>query len=246
MPNNTFSSMIHKLTMVANKQMQPTPKSGTAYLRRYAPVEETVLYKYRGLSNLQFAIDIFVYKRVHAAAFTSLNDPMEGWYTVEQGALQQWEVNAIFSKKNEYRIVSLSETPTNMLMWSYYADSHAGMVVGVSLRDPAAEVEPVHYVTDLGLERDRPDVAKGILTKKYRMWKHEREHRVFVRNKNFVKVDIHELIFGIGTNLELKKLMTSVATKFCPGVTVRTITRDELDRDEAAGAFSSCARARRR
>jgi hypothetical protein len=203
--------------------------------KRSVPAEETVLYKYRGLSNLQFALDIFVNKRLHAADFKSLNDPMEGSYTYEEGALQRWEVEAIFSQKNEYRILSLSDTPTNMLMWSYYADSHAGMVLGVSLRDPADEVEQVRYVTDLGLERDHPDVAKRILTKKYRMWRHERERRVFVRNKNFVKVDVQELIFGIGTNPELKKLITSVAKKFCPGVTVRTITRDELDRNEAAG-----------
>ena len=30
--------------------------------------------------------------------------------------------------------------------------------------------------------------------------------------------------------VEVKKLMTKVAKKFCPGIAVRTLTRDELDR----------------
>ena len=46
-----------------------------------------MLYKYRALSNLQFALDIFVNERLHAAAFKSLNDPMEGSYSYEHGTL---------------------------------------------------------------------------------------------------------------------------------------------------------------
>jgi hypothetical protein len=140
-----------------------------------------VLYKYRGLSNLQFALDIFVKKRLHAADFKSLNDPMEGSYNYEQGTLEQWQIDAIFSRKNEYRMVALSESSNNVLMWSYYAESHTGMVVGVDIRDPDAEMIPIDYVENLNIELHHDDVAKRILSKKYALWRHEKEHRVFVR-----------------------------------------------------------------
>ena len=188
-----------------------------------------MLYKYRGVNNLQYALDILVNKRLHAAPYKSLNDPMEGQYTYEDGTLEEWQIEQLFGQKNDYRLVSLSETATNMLMWAYYADSHAGFVVGVDLVDPQVEVEPVRYVQNLDLERGRFDEAKLILSKKFKMWRHEREHRVFVRRVSFVKVRIRELVFGIGTNPELKALLSTVALKFNPRVEVRTINKEELD-----------------
>ncbi|MES2490049.1 MAG: hypothetical protein V4607_09665 [Pseudomonadota bacterium] len=188
-----------------------------------------MLYKYRSLSNMEFALDIFVRKRLYAAEFKSLNDPMEGSYTYESGTLRQWQVDAIFSQKNQYRLTALSETETNMLMWSYYADSHSGMAVGVEINDSAAELVPIEYVRDLGLEHDHDDVAKRILSKKFRLWRHEREQRVFVRDRSFVKVRVHELIFGVAAKKDTKDLVTKIAKKFCPEISVRTLERDELD-----------------
>ncbi|WP_082546057.1 hypothetical protein [Rhodanobacter sp. Root627] len=195
-----------------------------------------MLYKYRGVSNLQYALDILVNKRLHASPYKSLNDPMEGQYTYDAGTLEDWQIDQLFGRKNDYRLVSLSKTPTNMLMWAYYADSHAGFVVGVDVVDPRADIEPVRYVKDLGLERGHFDEAKRILTKKFRMWRHEQEHRVFVSRASFVKVEIRELIFGIGTNLELKALLTTVAKKFNPRITVRTISKEELDASRSSPA----------
>lgn len=45
------------------------------------------LFKYRNLSNIQFALDIFINKRLYAANFKTLNDPMEGRYMYTRGAL---------------------------------------------------------------------------------------------------------------------------------------------------------------
>ena len=189
-----------------------------------------MLYKYRGLSNIQFALDIFVNERLHAAEFKRLNDPMEGSYTYEQGTLTQEQIDAIYNRKNEYRLLALSETFDNMLMWSYYAESHTGMVVGVEVVDPAADTVAINYVQNLNIEVDRGDVAKRILSRKYALWHHEREHRVFV-HKSFVKVKVHELIFGVGTKRDVKDLVRSIAKKFCPDIQVTTLRKDQLDRN---------------
>jgi hypothetical protein len=187
-----------------------------------------MLYKYRGLSNLQFALDIFVNERLHAAAFKSLNDPMEGSYTYEQGTLTPWKREAILGQKDEYRLLALSETSDNMLMWSYYGESHTGMVVGVEVVDPEAETIPIDYVQNLDIELEHDDVAKRILSKKYDLWCHEREHRVFVR-KPFVKVEVHELIFGVATKPYVRELVTVIAQKFRPNLRVTQLNKDQLD-----------------
>lgn len=188
-----------------------------------------MFYKYRGLSNFQYTVDILVNKRLFAADFKSLNDPMEGHYTYEDGALEQWQVETIYSEKNEYRLTALSETPDNMLMWSYYAESHSGIVIGVELDDQEADLVPIDYVDNLAIEKNHHDVAKRILSKKYRLWQHEHEHRVFIRRQSFVHVKLKELIFGVSTKDDSKKLLTSVAKNFNPGIIITTMTRDKLN-----------------
>ena len=42
-----------------------------------------MFYKYRTLDNFQFVLDILVNKRLYAATFEEMNDPMEGFYTAD-------------------------------------------------------------------------------------------------------------------------------------------------------------------
>lgn len=192
-----------------------------------------MLYKYRGLSNLQFALDIFVNRRLHAARYKNLNDPMEGQYEYIRGTLDHWQREEIFGAKNEYRLVALSETHNNVLMWSYYAESHTGMVIGVEITQPDAQTVPIDYVENLNVDLNHHDVAQRVLSKKLQLWRHERERRVFVR-RPFVTVDVHELYFGVGTARPLKELITSIANNFCPGIQISTLTKDDLDYSGAA------------
>lgn len=195
-----------------------------------------ILYKYRGFSNLQHALDIFVNKRLFAADFKSLNDPMEGHYTYENGTLQGWQIETIFGEKNRHRIVALSETPNNMLMWSYYGESHSGMVVGVEVKDEAAEWEPIDYVDNLAIELQHENLAKRILSKKYTIWRHEQEQRVFILDRSFVRITPRELIFGISTKPDTIEFISKVAKKFCPRIRISTMTRGQLDLSGAIGA----------
>lgn len=192
-----------------------------------------MLYKYRGLSNLQFALDILVSHRLHAARYKELNDPMEGQYEYLRGTLDAWQREEIFGAKNEYRLVALSETHNNVLMWSYYAESHTGMVVGVEITQPDAQTVSVDYMENLSIDLNHPDIAQGVLSKKLQLWRHERERRVFVRQP-FVSVGIRELYFGVGTAGPVKQLVTSIANRFCPGIQISTLTKDGLDYSGAA------------
>lgn len=190
----------------------------------------TILYKYRGLTNLQFALDIFVKKRMFAASFESLNDPMEGHYVYEPDTLSRAQMREIYGGKRQLGVLSLSRTPSNMLMWSYYAESNSGMAVGVEITDKQAETVKIDYVDDLALEQDHPDVPKRILSKKLKPWSHEQEYRVFTRGSEYVSVRVKEVVFGLTTKSRTKELVTEVAKKFCPRVKIRTIVTNELER----------------
>jgi hypothetical protein len=166
-----------------------------------------MLYKYRGLTNLQFALDIFINKRMFAASFESLNDPMEGHYVYDVGTLTPSEVRKIYSLKKQFGVLSLSRTPSNMLMWSYYAESNSGMAVGIEVADKATKTVTIDYVDDLMLEKNNDDVPMRILSKKLKPWAHEQECRVFTRGNDYVSVRVKEIVFGLTTNTTTKELI---------------------------------------
>ncbi len=188
-----------------------------------------MLYKYRDLSNLQFSLDILVNKRLYASVFTDLNDPMEGHFVYGDGKLPAWMRRAIIEERSEYRILSLSEKPNNMLMWSHYAGSHEGVVFGVELGGYGVCSEPIVYCDNFVLDIQQDDVVKSIFTRKHKAWEYEKEHRVIVKEGMFAPVEIKELIFGVKANSETVELLTSVAQVFSPDIKVRRMTEKELN-----------------
>lgn len=188
-----------------------------------------MLYKYRGFSNLDFALDIFVNSRLYAANFQTLNDPMEGRFIYYQSDFDKYQLKEIRGEKARYNILSLSETPANMLMWSYYAEGHQGFVVGVEINDNDVEIESVDYVESLHIDKNANNLAKSILTKKLELWRHEKEHRVFKQHDAFVSVKVKELIFGVHTDERKKQLLSTIAKKFCPSISIKSLDRTSLE-----------------
>src|SRR3954453_17343891 len=155
-----------------------------------------IFYKYRGITNLERTLDIIVEGRLYAAQFTDLNDPMEGVYLYDEQVVTQTERERITKEKLEYRLVSLSETYASTLMWSYYAEGHTGIVVGVRPLNSSPDILRVDYDGPWRLSDDGSSQAKEILLRKYKLWAHEREHRAFVsKEQRFLPVEVKEIIF---------------------------------------------------
>ena len=191
-------------------------------------MDNAMYYKYRNFANLPYALDILVNQRLYAATFESLNDPMEGSYLYDTGLLTKGQIKALYEEKMSYRILSLSRTMDNMLMWAYYADSDKGMVVGVDIDDPIVDIEPVNYVKSLKIPKGDGNLAKRILTRKLTAWDHEEEVRVLKRTDQFVKISVKVVIFGSAVDKAVKEIVTSIAERFCPGVAISTIVRGQL------------------
>lgn len=108
------------------------------------------------------------------------------------------------------KILCLSDTPTNLLLWSHYAEAHQGaaLVFAPIENSPYTLAEPVNYVADVPRLFDEEllsDIFAGLRTidteaslrnmafTKSKHWEHEREWRVFAgdgRNKNAPYEDV--------------------------------------------------------
>ena len=191
------------------------------------------LYKYRGFSNFEFAIDIFLNQRLYAAHFQQLNDPMEGRFRYNRQNIDRYRIDEVIGQKSDYGILSLSATPYNHLLWSYYAEGHSGFVVGLKIKpDQDLVLEEVEYTENFRLNDDEID-AKNILLKKHAIWAHEKEYRALKRSYDgpFVTVEITELIFGKNTSGKQKPkqdIIRQLAEKLCPGIEISTMNTNDI------------------
>ncbi len=189
------------------------------------------LYKYRNLENIKNLIDIFLNQRLYAAAYTNMNDPMEGHYFYRSGEMSAEFKSALKGEKDSFGICSLSEIPNNNLMWSHYANGYNGIAIGVEIDRVAYDVKKVVYgelskLTER-MENSPAEAAKQVLSRKLEIWDYEKEHRVFVPNDCFVTVKITDVIFGRRVSRDDKAFFKGLIDKLHPGI--HFSVEDEVD-----------------
>ena len=196
------------------------------------------LYKYRSLGNWQFVIDILLNERVYAAPFPMLNDPMEGRLIYFQDDIAAHYRRATRRTKNTLRICSLSATKLNTLLWSYYAEGHAGVAFGLRVRPGQRGVVAgptlVRYDSRIVISKEsartlKPqELARLILEQKQEAWQHEQEHRVFSTSA-FVEVEIRELVLGCNVSEQDELILRKLVSKLRPRARVLRLSRGDLD-----------------
>jgi hypothetical protein len=102
-------------------------------------------------------------------------------------------------------VLAMSQVRDNILMWSHYADSHTGFVLGFTLpEDISFFITPFHaiyvdaYPTFQYLRDDDLIVTNGILSKS-RLWEYEQEIRILKRTQGshaFAPTALTEVILG--------------------------------------------------
>jgi len=157
-----------------------------------------ILYKYRSLDNFKFFVDIILRKRLYAAMYKDLNDPMEGQYYYSDGELNKGIRSKLKEEKGGLRICSLSKVNNNELMWSHYTNGQRGVVIGVKVDNTAYNVKPIQYngLSFIKEQNYNNQTAIEILTHKLEVWNYEQEERVFVQDDFFVDVQVIQLITG--------------------------------------------------
>ncbi len=158
-----------------------------------------MFYKYRGISNFRFFTDIILKKRLYAAPYFDLNDPMEGRY-IYSGSIGQKDekiIRLIKGEKENLKICSLSRNPNIELMWSHYSDGHRGVVIGVEVDETRYTMRDIEYdgLYNFNSHSSR-ETAIDILSHKNEVWDYEEEVRVFIHRKKYIAVKVREVICG--------------------------------------------------
>jgi hypothetical protein len=183
---------------------------------------DKILYKYRGVQNFRFFIDIIMKNRLYAAKYVDLNDPMEGQYYYNKGDLDKSMLRKISSDKGELRLCSLSRKNNNELMWSHYSEGHRGVAIGLTVDNSKYDVRPIqytgiHYLNGGQIEQDTP---REILSHKLNVWSYEEEERVFVTDKFYVDIEVKELITGRAMSNQDYSFIKEVVEKVNPSIKI--------------------------
>ena len=170
------------------------------------------LYKYRTLQNWKFVLDALLNSRLYAATFEDLNDPMEGLFKYEPSLVNEHILDELYNDKKKLKICSLSRTPTNDLMWSYYADGHSGICLEIEPRGSVV-VMPVDYSGIATLSESRgPEFTYTILSREERFWQHEEESRIIMTG-TYVRVKVCRVIFGRKIKSDSRALLVDLLSK---------------------------------
>lgn len=122
------------------------------------------------------------------------------------------------SLEKEFGILCLSETNDDILMWSHYANSHKGIVIGI---DPAILwqsmvsskyewlLEPVQYKKDypkVKFFKNQKDILEKWFFTKYEAWHYEKEWRAILKSGliQFPNTIIKSVYFGAKFDLGKK------------------------------------------
>jgi hypothetical protein len=156
------------------------------------------LYKLKPISQFKYICDIIVNKRLYAAQWEQLNDPME--FAIRSNT---WEGLAICKEVNSrlfnLRVCSLSETYKDIRMWAYYAEGFNGIALGFEIDGNDTRLSKVRYTDRIHtLDPSYLDGSKDkeIYNNKFIHWEWEKEWRLVTDKKYIENVSIKEVLIG--------------------------------------------------
>lgn len=194
------------------------------------------------LGKLERFVDVLINKRLYAACYKDLNDPFEGCFDWE--SLEEKEKNEFKSTMYNARICSLQtakegDVPSDVLMWSHYADSHKGCCLKVSIDCPKDWYGgKIIYNEDLPIInwKNVEDNVESIFFSKKKEWEREKEYR-FVRfykkepkKDVYIKVKLEAVYLGCKTLKKDVVLLSKLVQKVSPDVAVYKMKK-KSDRD---------------
>lgn len=156
-------------------------------------VQPSSLYRYRSLKDFEREIEAIERGYLFCAAFTALNDPMEGLFSsskhLRESGHHRRIRESIVENKTQMGMCSFSEVHNHELMWAHYADQFSGICIAYNLSallrhlpNNISFVRMFYNETEPTIHRTRKEpghLAKRVLSYKNYRWLYEREWRMF-------------------------------------------------------------------
>ena len=153
---------------------------------------------------MEFTLDIILLERLYCAPYRELNDPFEGIFFSElairfRGAntffLPQKVARSIEDIQGDtttHRVCSLSETLSDVQMWSHYAVNHKGIAIEIDFTKHMRDLKKIEYLNELPIHSAGTLLSPGstpvdVLSSKTIHWEHEKEWRI-IQNDSFYDI----------------------------------------------------------
>lgn len=204
-----------------------------------APKNAKYYYKFRGVSNLRWLIDILMRQRLYAAAYNELNDPMEGYFLFDDKTAPDIK-KQLRDKRSVTGICSLSESYTNTLMWSFYAEDHKGICIKLAVTSEKWQLKKVNYCDELPKMSGKEEDFINLLSVKSRHWEYEKEVRFIrifenkqkMKGSRYVSVYIDKIYLGYKMDQKAASYFTRLFKTLLPYLKdedVVQLKREEID-----------------
>lgn len=144
-------------------------------------------YKFRSASQIAFALDIIINRRLFCADWKTLNDPMEGMFVYSRQSTDGYdykkEIQQLIEEKKRLKVCSLSGTFDSHLLWAHYAGGFDGCAIEVEIPDNHPCVKKTEYrgvFAHFSMPNGHPpeELANQVLSSKYQEWSYEQEVRI--------------------------------------------------------------------
>jgi hypothetical protein len=189
------------------------------------------LFKFKSLASAEcteHAFDILQNQRLFCSSYRSLNDPFEGqfrWITrmnddelrlplkIRPKPLMRRLgcMDDLNHPKKALRVCSLTSDPTDVRMWSHYANSHRGIAIEIDFlryKVDAVEVEYLPTLKEWSRTLLGEPSPRDVLRYKTKHWEYEAEYRV-IQTENYYPIPgrIIAVHVGIAGDPQLKETL---------------------------------------
>ena len=155
-----------------------------------------LVFKYKSVSgSVDFCrlLNIIRDNKIYLPNVEELNDPLEGFQCKMLESADERK-----KKRNQYRVLALSEDGFLAPLWSHYADGYAGICLCYRTDKSFSELVPVKYIDKTKSWSTDPDIAaREDLEMKSCDWSYEKEWRLIREDADstdmFLKYDVDEL-----------------------------------------------------
>jgi hypothetical protein len=177
---------------------------------------DVLLCKYQDVRTYNRLLEALVKKRLYAATYDQLNDPMEGYFIVTSGMISPRSLNRLTEEQKRIRICSLTQKEDDLLMWSHYSDGARGIMMQVELIEDGLDIHHVSYSQAIYHSEELENLSfSDVLTHKQEAWAYEKEVRVLSESK-YVNVAIRKIVTGERMTDQdyglLKELVTRISS----------------------------------
>ena len=155
------------------------------------------LFKFKSVEPYTHVLDILQNERIYCPTFDQLNDPFEGVLGVRPPEPQgtpdvnfirrvssYWEEHT--EKLKEFRVCSLSQSNSEILMWAHYSAGFQGICIEFELPDSCSDLYKVKYESDVS--SISPETPIDYLTTKLDCWVYENEYRFITTDRKYLDI----------------------------------------------------------